>query len=207
VEQLEEQPVATQLFHHPDLGSSDLVVVTRDVVGLFSLIAGALAAHGINILSAQIFTRADGVAIDTFQVNDPFGEAVTEEARWRRVLDGLRSVIRGEQTVETLLAARRTGRPVADRFEGPVKVTVDNQLSDTHTVIDVKCPDRVGLLYLLTRTLSSLGCDIASAHIATEVEQAFDTFYVTDRQGRRIEDPDAIDQIREALEEALLKPL
>jgi [protein-PII] uridylyltransferase len=207
VEQLEEQPVATQLFHHPDLGSSDLVVVTRDVVGLFSLIAGALTAHGINILSAQIFTRADGVAIDTFQVNDPFGEAVTEEARWRRVLDGLRSVIRGEQTVETLLAARRTGRPVADRFEGPVKVTVDNQLSDSHTVIDVKCPDRVGLLYLLTRTLSSLGCDIASAHIATEVEQAFDTFYVTDRQGRRIEDPDAIDQIREALEESLLKPL
>ena len=74
-------PVATELFHHPDLGSSDLVVVTRDVPGLFSLIAGTLAAHGINIISAQIHTRADGIAIDTFQVNDPAGEAVTAAAR------------------------------------------------------------------------------------------------------------------------------
>ena len=47
------------------------VVVTRDVPGLFSLIAGTLAAQGINILSAQIHTRGDGIAIDTFQVNDP----------------------------------------------------------------------------------------------------------------------------------------
>ena len=61
----------TELFHHPDLGSSDLVVVTRDVPGLFSLIAGTLAAHGVNIISAQIHTRGDGIAIDTFQVNDP----------------------------------------------------------------------------------------------------------------------------------------
>ena len=40
-------PLATELFHHPDLGSSDLVVVTRDVPGRFALIAGTLAAHGV----------------------------------------------------------------------------------------------------------------------------------------------------------------
>src|SRR5215813_123909 len=59
VARMDGAPVATDLFHHPDLGSSDLVVVTRDVPGLFSLIAGTLAAHGINIISAQIATRAD----------------------------------------------------------------------------------------------------------------------------------------------------
>src|SRR5262249_41255301 len=53
---LEESPVVTELFHHPDLGSSDLVVVTRDLPGLFALIAGTLAAHGVNITSAQIGT-------------------------------------------------------------------------------------------------------------------------------------------------------
>src|SRR4030095_16650281 len=104
IERLEGEPVATDLFHHRDLGSSDLVIITRDVPGLFSLIAGCLAANGINILSAQIHTRADGMAIDTFQVNDPFGEAVTEEARWRRTLQSLRRVLSGEQTVELLLA-------------------------------------------------------------------------------------------------------
>ncbi|MBI2553033.1 MAG: HD domain-containing protein, partial [Candidatus Rokubacteria bacterium] len=207
VQRLGTEPVATELFHHPDLGFSDLVVVTRDLPGLFSLIAGTLAANGVNILSAQIHTRADGIALDTFQVNDPIGEAITEEPRWERTLEDLRAVIRGEQTVEALLARRQAAGREAASASGPAKVALDNQLSDTHTVVEVKCPDRVGLLYLITRTLSRERLDIGSARIATEIDQAFDAFYVTDRQGRKIEDPDAMDRVREALEEALVSPL
>jgi [protein-PII] uridylyltransferase len=207
VERLEEDAVTTELFHHPDLDSSELVIATRDVPGLFSLIAGTLAAHGINVLSAQIHTRADGIAIDTFQVNDPLGEPVTEEARWRRTVEALRKVIVGEETVDALLAKRRSGRPHGEPIAGPPKISVDNRLSDSYTVVEVKCPDRVGLLYAITRTLSALGLDIGSARIATEIDHAYDTFYVTDREGRRVEDPAAMSRLREALEEALLKPL
>ncbi|HWP77952.1 MAG TPA: [protein-PII] uridylyltransferase, partial [Methylomirabilota bacterium] len=202
----EEGVLATELFHHPDLGSSELVVATRDVPGLFSLIAGTLAAQGINILSAQIHTRADGIVIDTFQVNDPFGEAVTEEARWRRTLEALRRVLRGEASVEELLARRRAVHAGPEGVAGPPKISLDNQLSDSHTVLEVKCPDRVGLLYVITRTLSAQGLDIASARIATEIDQAYDTFYLTDRQGRRLEDDPAMGRVRESLEDALLKP-
>ena len=206
VDRLGEGVLATDLFHHPDLGSSELVVATRDVPGLFSLIAGTLAAQGINILSAQIHTRADGIVIDTFQVNDPFGEAVTEEARWRLTLDALRRVLRGEVSVEELLARRRAVHPSDDSVPGPAKISLDNNLSDSRTVLEVKCPDRVGLLYLITRTLSAQGLDIASARIATEIDQAYDTFYVTDRQGRRLEDEAAMARVRESLEDVLLKP-
>jgi [protein-PII] uridylyltransferase len=206
IERLEEDVAATELFHHPDLGSSELVIVTRDVPGLFALLAGSLAAEGINILSAQIHTRADGVAIDTFQVNDPFGDTVTEEARWRRTLAVLRRVLRGEQTVEGLLAARRGARAETPA-PGRPRVTVDNRLSDSHTVVEVKCPDRVGLLYAITRTLAAHGLDIASARIATEIDQAVDSFYVTDRAGRRLEDAAAMERLRAALEAALMQPL
>src|SRR5215831_2235212 len=109
LERLRERPVATELFHHPDLNWSDLVVVTPDVPGLFSLIAGTLAAHGVNIISAQIHTRADGIAIDTFQVNDPVGEPVTEEAHWRRTMEALGNVIGGSGSVDELLERRRSG--------------------------------------------------------------------------------------------------
>ncbi len=207
IERLEGDVGATELFHHPDLGSSELVIATRDVAGLFSLIAGTLAAHGINILSAQIHTRADGIAIDTFQVNDPLGEPVTEEARWRTTRDALRRVLKGAQTVEELLAARKPGRHGPEGLAGPPKISVDNLASDTSTVVEVKCPDRVGLLYLVTRALSGLGLDISSARIATDIDQAYDTFYVTTRDGRRVEDALAMARIRETLEEALQKPL
>ncbi len=204
---LDAVPVATELFHHPDLGSSDLVVVSRDLPGLFSLIAGTLAAHGINIISAQIATRADGIAIDTFQVNDPTGEAVTSQVHWTRVLDALRAVIAGEQRVEALLAQRRAARRPGPGPEAPPKIVIDNTLSDEFTVVDVKCPDRLGLLYLITRTMSALGLDIGSARIATEIDQAFDTFYVHDAAGGKLEAPEARERLRGALEQALVQPL
>ncbi len=202
---LEDQPVVMQLFHHRDLGTSDLVVVAHDVPGLFSLIAGTLAAHRINIASAQIHTRADGIAIDSLQVNDPVGEPMTSAAQWARLLDALRAVITGEQSVEALLAARR--RAGRDGAAAPPKIVVDNQLSDDNTVVEVKGPDRVGFLYLITRTLASLGLDIASARVATEIDKALDTFYVHDGKGQKIEDPEAIERLRAALGEALTRPL
>src|SRR6266850_2435713 len=133
---LNDAPVVTELFHHTDLGSSDLVVVTRDLPGLFSLIAGTLASQGVNIISAQIHTRGDGIAIDTFQVNDPGGDAVTSPAYWGRTLDALRRVLTGEAQVATLLEKRRAaGRAAAAGAEGSVKITLDNQLSDDYTVL------------------------------------------------------------------------
>src|SRR5688572_7267385 len=193
-------PLATELFHHPDLGSSDLVVVTRDVPGLFSLIAGTLAAHGVNIISAQIATRADGIAIDTFQVNDATGEAVTSAGQWSRTLDGLARVLTNEQSVDVLLERRRAGGRPSVVGQAPPKIAIDNRLSDEYTGIEAKSPDRLGLLHLITRTLSGLGLDIASARIATEIDQAVDTFYVLDRHGRRLEKADDIERVRTTLE-------
>jgi [protein-PII] uridylyltransferase len=200
-------PLATELFHHPDLGSSDLVVVTRDVPGLFSLIAGTLAAHGVNIISAQIATRADGIAIDTFQVNDATGEVVTSAGQWSRTLDGLARVLTNEQSVDVLLERRRAGGRPSVVGQAPPKIAIDNRLSDEYTVIEVKSPDRLGLLHLITRTLSGLGLDIASARIATEIDQAVDTFYVLDRHGRRLEKADDIERVRTTLEQTLVEPI
>ena len=138
-------------------------------------------------------------------MNDPTGEAVTSAAQWGRVLDALRAVLGREQTVEALLERRQRGRASADGFALP-KVAIDNRLSDDHTVVEVKCPDRLGLLYLITRTLSAQGLDIASARIATEIDQALDTFYVHDRDGRKLEEPGAAG-IRQALERALTQPI
>ncbi|PYN78621.1 MAG: [protein-PII] uridylyltransferase [Candidatus Rokuibacteriota bacterium] len=207
LEQLSSTSVVTELFLHPDLGSSDLVVVTRDLPGLFSLIAGTLASQGVNIISAQIHTRADGIAIDTLQVNDPTGDAVTSTAHWGRTLDALRAVLTGDAQVATLLEKRRAAGRTTAGVGGPAKITLDNQLSDDYTVLEVKCPDRLGLLYLVTRTLAGRGLDIATARIATEIDQAVDTFYVHDGRGRKIEDPDALGRVREALEQALVQPI
>ncbi len=111
IDRLREEAAVTEVFHSPNLGASDFVVVTRDTAGLFALIAGTLAAHGVNILSAQIETRADGVALDTFHVNDPGGDAILDESRWEAVTRDLRRALAGECSVEALLTERRPRRP------------------------------------------------------------------------------------------------
>src|SRR5262249_50416881 len=178
IERLRDEPVVTELFHYPDLGASDLVVITRDVAGLFALIAGTLAAHDVNIRSAQIETRADGVAVDTFHVNDAAGEAIRDERRWDRVTGALRRALRGELSIEEQFAARPRGLPA---LAGPVRVTLDNSLSDTHTVVEVKAPDRVGRLSGITRALAGQGLNVATAKIATERDLAYDAFYAPRR--------------------------
>jgi [protein-PII] uridylyltransferase len=205
IDRLREETAVTEVFHFPDLGASDFVVVTRDTPGLFALIAGTLAANGINILSAQIETRADGVAVDTFHVNDPGGDAILDESRWEAVTRDLRRALAGACSVDALLDARRPRRAglVRPSTPGPARVTVDNTLSDTHTVVEVKAPDRLGLLYLVTRALAGEGLDIATAKIATDLDHALDAFYVTDRAGHKVEAPPAIARLRAAVETAL----
>jgi [protein-PII] uridylyltransferase len=205
IDRLREEPVATEVFHFPDLGASDFVVVTRDTPGLFAVIAGTLAAHGVNILSAQIETRGDGLAVDTFHVNEAGGDAILDESRWEAVLRDLRRALGGECSVETLLAQRRPPRAglVRPSSPGPARVTVDNSLSDTHTVVEVKAPDRLGLLYLITRALAAEGLDIATAKIATDLDHALDAFYVVDRTGSKVEAPAATAQLRAAILDAL----
>ncbi|MGH7318916.1 MAG: [protein-PII] uridylyltransferase [Candidatus Rokuibacteriota bacterium] len=203
IERLREEPVATELFHYPDLGTSDLVIVTWDVTGLFALIAGTLAAHDVNILSAQIETRGDGIAVDTFQVNDAAGEAILDESRWEAVTVALRRTLTGAESVEEVFAARQSRRPRPSELTGPVRVTVDNSLSDTRTVVEVKAPDRVGLLYRITRVLAREGLNIATAKIATDLDQALDAFYVTDAAGRKIDAPARLAALRAAIEHAL----
>ena len=204
IDRLRDEPLATELFHYPDLGTADLVVVTHDTPGLFALIAGTLAAHQVNILSAQIETRADGIAVDTFHVNDPRGDLLLDESRWERVTGDLRRARLGETSVEALFAGRGAAAPGPDGATSrPDRITVDNSVSDTHTVVEIKAPDRVGLLYRLTRALASAGYDVATAKIATDVDQAVDVFYVTDRAGRKIEDASAGAALREALALAL----
>jgi len=183
-------------------------VVTQDVPGLFSLIAGTLGrARREHHPRRRSPTRADGVAIDTFQVNDPTGEAVTSAAQWARALDALAAVLTHEQSVETLLERRRAGGRTTPAGEAKPKIAVDNRLSDEYTVVEVKCPDRLGLLYLITRTPVGAGPRHRQrAH--RDRDRPGPRHLLRPRpQGPALEDPVAIEHARAALEQALRQPI
>jgi [protein-PII] uridylyltransferase len=109
-----------------------------------------LTANGINILSAQLFSRADGVFIRTFQVSDGLGAALEDETVWHRFAHDLKGVILDQVEVRELIKTRRRdllAKPSPRSGEIHTRVEFDNVVSDRYTVIDVRAPDRLGLLY------------------------------------------------------------
>ena len=204
---LGDRPAVTRHRHFPDLEFTEFIVVTRDQPGLFSMIAGALTANNLNILSARITTRAGGIALDVFRVAHVMGAGAMamEEDRWQRVQTDLERAISGAQDIAQIVAAAHHVKNAGRRFTRRVatEVTLDNRTSEQFTVLDVFTQDRVGLLFTITHTLFELGMLIHLARISTNADQALDVFYVSDRDGAKVTDLARMRLLKETLETRL----
>jgi [protein-PII] uridylyltransferase len=178
-------------------GTYALTVVAADMPGLLSMIAGALSLAGLSILTAQVFTTADDVAVDVFEVEGAF-EREVGEGRWREFRGTLRRAIEGQLSLAHRVGEKRKHYP-APREDVPVRVAVDNDASDFFTVIEVGAPDRIGLLFDITRTFAELQLDVHLAKVATYGGRVVDAFYVRDELGRRLEDAERIAGLELAL--------
>ncbi len=174
---------------------TDLHLSALDRRGLFANIAGTLTAMGVNILSAHLNTRADGIVIDSFRVCDTVGEPIADPARWEQIDAELKRALNGELDVAAAVAKRlRTASPRlrhrAPSASVPTRITWDNQSSDKSTILEVRTGDRLGLAYKIASTLSALNLDITFAKVATEKNLALDIFYITDAAGEKLSDAD-----------------
>jgi [protein-PII] uridylyltransferase len=197
----------TAWLDEPDRGYNLVKICTWDRAGLFSKIAGSLSAAGLNILGAQIFTRADGIALDTFFVNDArTGNLGAREqhdkfaALLENVLDG------GDVDLRTLISRQINNHPVYHAYAGEhmaTEISFDNEASDTRTLIEIETEDRLGLLYSISQTFAKLAVDIAGARIVTERGAAIDTFYVRELDGGKIISAERQKLIESQLREAI----
>ncbi|HSD11623.1 MAG TPA: [protein-PII] uridylyltransferase [Candidatus Binatia bacterium] len=183
--------LVSSIRHVPEREFSEFTVCAADRPGLFSMIAGVLAAHGMNILGAQITTSHDGVALDVFRLSHAEStERVLDEERWQRVRETLERVERGETSVEALVERSQRPTPLSRRPlpRIPTSVTFDLQDSDHYSLIEVSAQDQIGLLFVITNTLYRQRCLIHLAKISTVLHHVYDVFYVTDASGQKIED-------------------
>ncbi|HUG61112.1 MAG TPA: ACT domain-containing protein, partial [Methylomirabilota bacterium] len=165
---------------------TQITVVAPDHPRLLATLAGACTAAGANIVDAQIFTTTDGLALDTIVVSREFPDDVDEDRRAARIASLIEATLEGRERLPEMVARRVAGRRTPKAFVLPTEVRIDNTLSENFTVVEVSCLDRPGLLYELTKAISALNLNIASAHVATFGERAVDVFYVTDLTNQKI---------------------
>lgn len=192
--------------NEPDRGYTAVHICTWDRTGLFSKIAGCLTAAGLNILGAHIFTRTDGIILDTFFVTDARTGTLAKKEERDEFESLLQRALTGHVNLSSLIAKRPTGTPAYKSLEGeriPTVIHFDNDSSDFYTVLEIETEDRIGLLYVISQTFAELNLDIAIAKIATEKGAALDTFYVTQARNEKIHSVDFQKVIADHLKRAV----
>ena len=175
--------------------SAELTVSAQDRHGLFADLAGTLAANGIEILSAELNTREDGIAIDGFMLRQASTRQAVEDHRYQAIERALRKAVAGESDVSALVerwstrnAPRKRSSVIPTRRPNLPQVICDNETSSSSTLIEVHAIDESGLAYKIASVLAGLGLEIVCARIATEKSDALDVFYVTDSDGLKLSD-------------------
>jgi [protein-PII] uridylyltransferase len=191
--------LATAVGFDAARGVTELTVLAPDHPWLLSIIAGACAMAGANIVDAQIYTTTDGLALDTISLSREFDREDDEMRRAARIAISIERALHGDLKLPQVIGQGAPPKGRIKAFALEPEVNVNNQWSHRYTVVEVTGLDRTGLLYALTTTLSKLNLNIASAHVATFGERVVDVFYVTDLLGGKISAPTRQAAIKRAL--------
>ena len=198
---------AVQWTPVPEQGHSSVAVYTWDREQLLAKIAGSFSVVPLNILSVDIFPRADQTVLNVFHVCDTKGRAVTDPRDQEFVEKTLRSALENQTfdfrpLMET--ARRQSLRRPAHDVEFPTLIAIDNKAHPAYTLVQIQTRDRLGLLYDLLSCLGSEGVLIALSRISTQNGAATDTFYITDSSTRsKITDSSRIASIQKRLREVM----
>jgi [protein-PII] uridylyltransferase len=173
-----------------------LEVIAPDRPGLFARVAGVLALHGLDVLTADA-TAVDGMALEQLKVSSKFGSMWA----WDRVTADVHAALEHRLAIEARLADRIATYGTAAPRPGipPATIRFDDAASRSATVIELSAADRIGLLYRVLRAFNEMDMDVRLAKVQTLGDVVVDSFYVTDLDGRLIDDPATRSELQRAL--------
>ena len=171
---------------------TNVTIITKDYPSLLSKLCGVLSINDANIHDAKIFTRKDGIVIDTFNLTDFRTHTKLNVERYSKIEEDFKKVISGllQLNQEFARLKSRWWRIESKFFKRAGKIKIAFDKHEKYTIIDVFSPDRLGFLYQVTTKMSELGLIIYFAKISTKGDDIVDSFYVLDRQGKKISQND-----------------
>lgn len=192
-----------------------LVVSTTDKDGLLTVLAGLLTAHGVDISSGELLTLPAEAGSRQRKILDLF-QVVLEESEARETMQGFDEDFRScneqlaDEGIEAVrdriierAALRFASRPAAQEQLLPVEIVIDNESSETDTILQISSQDTPGFLFAFANALSLLAINIEQATVRTEEGMVQDVFVIRNLRGRKITDQDKLRELRFAC--ALIK--
>jgi [protein-PII] uridylyltransferase len=176
----------------PD-GVGVLCVVADDRPGLLSFISAALVIHGMDVISAQAYTRrvpgseATSEAVDFLWVRREAGAdhaMPIVEVDIERIGALLKQLISGELSIESAVERARSSRTVPPGAS--TRVTFDEDDDEGLAVLTVETFDRPGLLLAITTALFRAHVMIIASDAVTRGNAVVDRFTIVELDGSPI---------------------
>jgi [protein-PII] uridylyltransferase len=173
---LARQPLpAVRVAHRDSPEAVTVAVAAADRQGLLAAVAGVLAIHRLEVLSADAATIDDTAVVECV-VAPRYG--MPPDAGL--VSADLRRAVLGTYPVADRVAARdRVAAPhLPSRGAGPNLVWLHD--AATHgTVLELRAADSPGLLYRVAHALECAGAAVRASRVSTLGNDVVDTFYLT----------------------------
>ena len=180
-----------------------VTVVSPDMPGTFSRVAGVMALHNLDVLGAEAHSDEQGMAASQFRVSSSYGG----EIDWAPVVANLEKALGGRLAIGSRLSERaataRPRRAVAAAAPAGPSVRFDDHASSNATFLEVRAPDQVGVLHRITKAMADVGLDIRHARVLTLGNEVVDSFYVCENGGGKVTDPSHRTEITRAILHAL----
>ena len=192
----------------PEKGYTEVWVCGWDRPRLLERIAGAFLSVKLNILSADIYTRTDSLALDIFRVASTNLQPVSSPRDMQAVESRLAESLGVEEYDFTPLISKDTRLltyRLSQEFDLPTRITIDIDSHPAYTLVDIQTPDRLGLLYDLLRAMGEADACIEISRITTEMDVAMDSFYIYNKEGGKFSSPQAVKRLQNLLHKAAAK--
>lgn len=169
---------------------TNISVITKDSDYLLAKLCGCFAINDISIHDAKIFTRNDGVVIDSFNVTKFSSGERLKENEYENIRKSINQTLTGKLNIDTEIDKLK------DKWEkskiivssSSIKVDLNFEEHERFTIIDIYAPDHFGLLYTIAHKLSELGLKVYHAKISTKEEGVLDAFYVQKYNGEKLQE-------------------
>ncbi|MFT6180119.1 MAG: [protein-PII] uridylyltransferase [Akkermansiaceae bacterium] len=198
---------AVQWIEHPKFGYSELIIAGHDSDRFLEKVCCALASHQLNILSADVYTRPDGITLDLFRVCTDDLKMVTGKEKQMAIVATLYEINQQEEYDPAKYLKKKVNflNPETEQVvQFPVRAWISNDLDPHFTVIELQALDRIGLLHDVLKTVNDHNLVTVHSRICTEKGAALDSIYVSTQNGDKLTDIVAMEKLKEALRALLL---
>ncbi|HQV79465.1 MAG TPA: [protein-PII] uridylyltransferase [Agitococcus sp.] len=185
----------------PAQGATQVFIYTKDLPNLFAASVATLDQQYVSILDARIITASNFYSLDTYVILDEDNTPITDNARLAFIKTRLQEEL-SQPDLFPNIVQKRIPRELK-HFKVKTEINISNDIHKQQTVLEVITLDRPGLLARIGLIFMEHGVNLQNARIATLGERVEDVFFISDRHGQPISNPELCQHLADALRQQL----